>query len=411
MKKSESSKAPLGIIFLTVLFDMIGLGIVIPVIPALFFDREAGFFTAAVGDDTISIIYGLLIGSYPLMQFFGAPILGNLSDRYGRKPVLSLSLVGTFIGYFLFAVAIWQQNLPLLFVSRMLPGFMGGNISIVYSALADVSTPEQKAGNFGLVGAAFGIGFIIGPALGGVLADPEVYSGFSYITPFIFTGFLTILNLLLVQWRFPETLKERKRTPVKPWSGLTNLAKAFTYSNLRSIFTVSLLLSLGFAFFTQFFAVYLIQRFQYEQRDIGFLYAWIGLWLVITQGVIVRRLGTRFLSSQLLSVTILLLSFALAALLLPAQSHWFYVINPLIAIFQGITSPNLTAIISNLVGLDRQGEILGIQQSMRSLGTAVPPIIAGWLNALDSRYPVMAAALLVLIAWLVYFFIFRPSNE
>ncbi len=409
MKEQSSSKAPIGTIFLTVLFDMIGLGIAIPVMPSLLFDREAGFFPASVSDDYISIIFGFLIASYPLMQFFGAPILGNLSDRYGRKPILSLSLVGTAIGYFLFAVSIWKHDLILMFFSRMLPGFMGGNISIVYSALADVSKPEEKPRNFGLVGAAFGIGFIIGPTIGGILADPEIYSGFSYVTPFLFAAGLAVFNLFLVWRRFPETLRERKREPVYLFSGLINLAKAFRWEQLRTIFTVALLLSLGFAFFTQFFAVYLIQNFGYEQRDIGFLYGWIGLWLVITQGVIVRHLSSRFAAAQIISLSSFLLAMALGALLLPENSYWFYLINPFVAVFQGITAPNLTAVISNQVGSDRQGEILGIQQSMRSLGTAVPPIIAGWLNAMDSRYPLMAAMGITLLGWAVYFFLFRTA--
>ncbi len=411
MKEQSSSKAPIGTIFLTVLFDMIGLGIAIPVMPSLLFDREAGFFSASVSDDYISIIFGFLIASYPLMQFFGAPILGNLSDRYGRRPILSLSLVGTAIGYFLFAVSIWKHDLILMFFSRMLPGFMGGNISIVYSALADVSKPEEKPRNFGLVGAAFGIGFIIGPTIGGILADPEIYSGFSYVTPFLFAAGLAVFNFFLVQRRFPETLRERKREPVHLFSGLINLAKAFRWEQLRTIFTVALLLSLGFAFFTQFFAVYLIQNFGYEQRDIGFLYGWIGLWLVITQGVIVRHLSSRFAAAQIISLSSFLLAMALGALLLPENSYWFYLINPFVAVFQGITAPNLTAVISNQVGSDRQGEILGIQQSMRSLGTAVPPIIAGWLNAMDSRYPLMAAMGITLLGWATYFFFFREAKQ
>ena len=139
-----ASKNPVFPIFLTAFIDMLGVGIIIPVIPALFFTAESGILSTDISTATKTMIYGWLCASYPIMQFFGAPVLGALSDRFGRKPVLMVSLFGTLLGYLLFGWAILSKNLWLLFISRMLPGFFGGNISIVYSAIADMATPQTK---------------------------------------------------------------------------------------------------------------------------------------------------------------------------------------------------------------------------------------------------------------------------
>lgn len=403
----ENQRTNTSVIFLTVLIDMLGIGIVIPIIPALFFADNASFFGPDVSDTTISIFYGLLISAYPMMQFFGAPILGALSDRHGRKPMLNISLIGSCIGYALFAIAIINQNLWLLFFSRMLPGFMGGNISIIMSAMADISTPETKAKNFGLVGAAFGVGFVLGPSIGGILGDSSIVPWFSYATPFWFTAILTFINIILVRQLFPETLKEKNERKISFFSGVQNLVLSFKMPNLRVIFIVVLLLGLGFAFFTQFFSVYLIEDFDYSVKDIGFFYAWIGLWLIFTQALIVRRMSGKVPSTQVITLTILTLSLAIGLLLLPSKSFWFFIIGPLIAVSNGITGPNLTTVVSDQGSEERQGEILGIKQSMQSVGAAIPPLIAGWLTSIDTSYPIVVSTILILMSWLVYMIFFK----
>ena len=407
---AQSRSSHLLIIFTTVFIDMVGVGIIIPVIPVLFFDDYSLLFAPGVSDDRRSILYGLLIASYPVMQFFGAPVLGSLSDRYGRRPMLGLSLIGTMIGYLLFAYAVLKGYLWLLFLSRMLPGFMGGNIAIVLSAISDVSGKEARARNFGLVGVAFGLGFILGPTLGGILADNTIVGWFNPATPFWFTAGLTGLNILLVQFRFRETLVKKSETKVNIWKGFRNVAKSFRYPQLRDIFSVVLLLSLGFTFFTQFFSVMLIEKFDYGEKDIGLLYGWTGIWLTFTQGVTVRFLSRKIASARVLLYSILGLGTVLSLILFPTSAWWMYLLCPFIATFQGITTPNLTAVVSAQASDEQQGEILGINQSMSSLGHAFPPIIAGYLHTLNSNLPLTAAAIITLLGWLAYLRFYRRNR-
>ena len=413
MSEAKTKKQPSGLftIFLTVFIDLLGVGIIIPVIPVLFFEESSAIFGQDVSETYRSVLYGLLLASFPAMQFFGAPMLGSLSDKYGRKPVLIISLIGTLIGYLLFGAAILMEDIWLLFISRMLPGFAGGNIAVIYSSIADVSDEKSKAKNFGLVGTAFGLGFILGPTIGGFLADPTLVSWFDSDTPFWFTAILTLLNIVFVLFNFKETLVERRDKRISLWTGFRNIGLSFKMPNLRVIFSVVLLLSLGFSFFTQFFSVYLITEFDYTEKKIGLLYGWIGLWLVFTQGFIVRKLSNYFKPSLLLNFSIIALALALGSLLIPSVDWWFYVLNPFVAISQGITAPNLTAVVSGQAGAERQGEVLGINQSMRSLGQAIPPVIAGYINAINEQLPLLTAAGLTLIAWMVYVFIFRQSRR
>ncbi len=403
-------RSPLLTIFLTIFLDLLGIGVIIPVIPALFFASGSEFFSPEVSEGQKSILYGLLIATFPILQFFGAPMLGSLSDRYGRKPILALSLIGSLIGYLLFAWSILMQNVVLLFISRAIPGFMGGNIAIILSSISDVSDAQSRARNFGLVGLAFGLGFILGPTIGGILADSSVVRWFNAATPFWFTSALTFLNILLVQFRFRETLLEKRSAAINIFTGFRNIGIAFQSANLRAIFIVILLLSLGFSFFTQFFSVLLIQKFDYAEKDIGLLFGWIGIWLAITQGIIVRQLSKYVASATIISYSILGLSLALASLLLPDQSYWFYILNPLVALSQGITSPNLTAVVAEQASPQQQGEILGINQSMQSLGQAVPPLIAGYINTISSSLPILTASLLIFAGWLVYVVVFKRQK-
>ncbi|MGV8983920.1 MFS transporter [Clostridium sp.] len=401
-------------IFFTVFLDLLGLGIVIPILPAVLLDPRSGILPVSYVFSTRTLIYGFLIASYPLAQFFGAPILGTLADQKGRKKLLTVSLIGTFIGYVLFALGIVYSNIFLLFIGRILDGFTGGNISIAQSAIADISTPETKSRNFGLIGMAFGLGFIIGPYVGGKLADPSIVSWFTYATPFWLSVILTSINIVLVLLYFPETLvKVAVATKVSALTGFRNVKKAFTYKDLRTMFLVAFLLTVGFNFFTQFFQVFLIGKFQFNQSKIGDLFAYMGLWIAVTQGAFLRPLSKRYKPMSILSISILLLALTFPLLLIPNKAIGIYLIIPFIAIFQGLTQPNSTAIISNLADKDKQGEILGINQSILSLAQAIPPIIAGFVTSISLNLPTIFAAGSTLLAWIVFrvFFIKEQKRK
>jgi len=389
-------------IFFTVFLDLLGLGIIIPILPALILDPIGGILPITYSYSARTLLYGLLIASYPLAQFFGAPILGALADIKGRKKLLLLSLIGTVVGYAVFIVGILSSNLFLLFLGRVLDGFTGGNISIAQSAIADVSTEETKSRNFGLIGMAFGLGFIIGPYIGGKLSDSSIVSWFTYATPFYLSILLATINVILVILNFPETIAKKREVKVKLFTGFSNIGKAFSYKNLRVMFLVVFLLTVGFNFFTQFFQVFLYGKFKFTQSQVGDFFAYMGLWIAISQGAVLRPLSKKFKPAKILSVSIILLAISFPFLLIPKDRLWLYLVVPFIAIFQGLNQPNGTAIISNLSDRNKQGEILGINQSISSLAQAIPPIIAGLVTSININLPIWFAALSTFLAWIVF---------
>jgi DHA1 family tetracycline resistance protein-like MFS transporter len=410
MEKAASHRSPLLTIFLTVFIDLLGVGIVIPVIGPLLLDPSHHMLSAELSIHTRTILLGFLIASFPLAQFFGAPMLGALSDRHGRKKILTISLLGTLIGYILFAVAILQQNIYILFASRILDGFTGGNISIALSAISDISDEKSKAKNFGMVGAAFGLGFILGPYIGGKLADPNIVSWFNAATPFWFASILTILNLVFVFIAFPETLKEKRHTRVSMLTGMRNIGKAFQLTHLRTIFLVVFLITLGFNFFTQFFQVFLIHKFNYTISQIADIFAFIGIWIVFAQGGLQRPLSKKFSPLSILQISAILLGIVLPLLLVPTESKYIFFVLPFIAIFQGLTQPNITSVVSSQAGKDEQGQILGINQSIQSLGMAIPPIIASYITAININLPILTASFCIIMGWGVLIVFFRKKK-
>lgn len=348
------------------------------------------------------MFYGLLIGSYSVMQFIGAPILGAFSDRYGRRPILRLSLIGAGIGYLLFGWAIEAHMFCMLFVARMIPGFMGGNLAVIYSSLADISKPEDKAKNFGLVGAAFGLGFTIGPGIGGLLADNTLVSWFNYATPFWFTAILTLVNLVLVHLYFPETLKENSEKKISLFQGIHNIGKVFTMPSLRAILSIVLLVQLGFTFFTQFYSIILYRDMEFSVKQVGFLFLWIGIWMTFTQSYLVRIISGRIDQRKLLRYTIPGLTLLLGCLVFSDNVLVAYIVNACIAIAFGLTSPNLTALVSNEAPQARQGEVLGINQSVNSLGQLIPPLVGGFILAMGAHFPVLIGSLILLLASILY---------
>lgn len=405
MSDSEKSNSTslLLIIFLTVFLVMLGVTIIIPVVPAIF-EGDTAVFANQFSKQTNSIIYGLLIASYPFMQFFGAPILGKYSDRVGRKPVLLMSMTGALIGYLLFGLALQYGLLFLIFISRMIPGFMAGNIAVILSSISDLSDEESKAKNFGLVGAAFGLGFVIGPSIGGLLADSSVVSWFSLATPFWFTAILTVCNMILVYFYFPETNTKKVQNEISLFQGFKNVKKIFEIPNLRGILTVVMLVSFGFSFFTQFFAIYLYREFDFSVRDVGMLFGWVGIWLFITQAGVIRIITKKFKPEQILKVTPLMIGIFVLLLLVPDEKWMFYLIQPMIAISYGLTNPTMTALVSKQVSAEQQGEVLGINQSMSSLGQIIPPLVGGFLAGFDAAYPLIASFVMLVGAWLVFLF-------
>lgn len=405
---------PLLAVFLTIFIDLLGVGILIPVFPQLVTPGSADTilpagWTVAQG----FILLGWLSAAYPLAQFFAAPIMGQLSDRFGRKPVLAISIFGTAIGYALFAIGIITHNIPLLFVSRILDGLTGGNISVAQAAIADISTPKNRAKNFGLVGMAFGLGFILGPFIGGKLADPSVVSWFNASTPFWFAAGLSIVNVFLVLVFLPETLKIKIKERLDLSRPFHNIATAFSRPGLRSVMPTSFLFTAGFTFFTTFFGLILLNNFGFTQGNIGDYFLYVGIWIAIVQGGLTGIVAKKFKDYQVIRVSIFITALSLMAYaFIPnGEYRWLFLIPPFMALGNGLTMAFNTALISRITPKEQQGEALGINSSVMALAQTIPAIMSGYIATINDNLPVVVGSVVIALGGIAFWILFKPGRD
>ena len=413
---SRLEKKALPIVILTIFLDVLGVGILMPVLPQLIFRI---FEPAGYSYHSSLIILGWLTAIYPLMQFLSTPILGQLSDRYGRKSILGFSLFGTAVGYALFAIGIITKNIPLLFFARAMDGITGGNLSVARAVIADVSPPEKRTKNFGLIGAAFGFGFVMGPYIGARLAAPNVsFFGllntphwFGPAVPFWFTAILSIVNTLLVLFILPETHKHINTKLKMAWTkSIDNIRHAAAHPSLRIIFASEFLFWGGFTFFTTFFQILLIQKLGFKVNNVGDFFAYIGVCIALTQGLLTPRLAKRFTNRQILRISIPGLGFALFLQTLPHNTTQLLMVAPFIALFNGLTMANISALVSLSADKKIQGEVLGIEASVQALAQAIPAIIAGYIAVLGVSVPVIVGGSVVLASGLVFNLFYRSAK-
>ncbi len=400
------------IIFFTIFLDLLGFGILIPVMPLLFASPDSAFYLLPAGYSVNAglIMLGLLIAVFPIGQFFATPILGQLSDRYGRKKVLILSISGTAISYILFAIGIVTKNIPLLFISRFFDGITGGNISVAQATIADVTTPENRARNFGMLGAAFGLGFVFGPFIGGKLSDPSLVSWFNAATPFYFAAILATFNVFSIYKFLPETNKNLTNEKITFNKSISNIFGAFTNPNLKGLFTTSFFFTAGFSFFTTFFSVFLITRFGFDQGSIGNFFAYVGMWSIFTQAVVTRYAAKKWKQEQILSISLIGCSFMLLAYFLPTIPWQVYLIPPFFSLCTGLTMANMSSLISSRADKTIQGQVLGINASVTALAQSVPAILSGFIAAiLAPTTPIIVASIFVAISWLIFLQVKKPK--
>ena len=301
-------------IFIIVFIDLLGFGLILPLLP---------FYADQYG--ATPLVVGLLTAIYAAAQLVGAPILGRLSDRFGRRPILLISIFGTFLGFLLFGIAdsiggviaSWLDGnaniviLAILFISRALDGFTGGNISVAQAYITDVTDEENRARGLGLVGAAFGLGFIVGPAMGGFLSE------YGLSTPAFAAAGLAGINLLMVLIWLPESLSPEQRKELvrreQPKLTLTALGEALRRPKVGPILNVSFFYGLAFALFTTMFSLFAQYKLALDARQTGYILAYVGFLIALVQGVGVGMIAKRYQEKWIILVSTIILSLALAA--------------------------------------------------------------------------------------------------
>jgi MFS family permease len=417
---AEPPSRQLWTIFLTIFLDVVGFSIIFPLFPALLkhylaTEGDAGAFGALIeqllsfaGSESefrLAVLFGGVLGSlYSLLQFLLAPIWGSLSDRVGRRPVLLVTIAGMALSYALWGIG---SSFALFVVSRLLGGIMGGNISVATAAVADATADRDRAKGMGLVGAAFGLGFILGPALGGLLSLVPLDASFGrWIgNPFSAVAFgaclLSVLNWIVVWRRFRDVRGEAKAHETSRSANLLRLLRPSELPGVNrshAAWFVYLMAFSGMEFTLTFLAV---DRFGFSPRANAEMFVFVGLVMVVVQGVVVRRLGPRVGERRLALVGLLTSVPGFVVTGTAPHEGALYLGLFLIAVGGGLFSPALTALVSLYAPRERQGEVIGVFRSLGALARAIGPFgacLTYWHLGATSPYISGAALLLVPLA-------------
>jgi len=378
------SRSPLVFLFITVFVDMIGYGIVVPLLP---------FYAELYASG--ALVVGLLASLYAAMQFVGGPFLGGLSDRHGRRPVLLLCLLGASFAYLLLGLA---QTLASLVVAVVLAGAASGTLATAQAYIADSTTMEDRARGLGLIGAAFGLGLMAGPALGGLL------SLHSLSAPALFASALALTNCVFGYLTLPESHAPhlRRRVPLLRLDPISQLARILKMRHVRALLAAVLLLNLALAGLVNNFPLFSQARFGWGTTSNAFFFAFVGMCAVVTQGFLIGRLQPRFGESGLLLGGLALVSLNLLLVSLVPSGVLLYPIVGLLALGMGLAIPSLTAIISNRTPAGVQGRLMGGMQAILSLAMILGPVTAGLaFDHLSIPAPYLSGGTLALLALIV----------
>lgn len=397
---------PLIIIFVTVFIDLIGFGMVIPILP--FYANTAPF-------NATPFEIGLLFSIYSWMQVFFTPILGRLSDIYGRRPILFVSLIGSAVGYFVVGFA---ATLAVVFLGRIISGITGGNISTAQAYIADVTTRANRARGMGLFGAAFGLGFILGPALAGILSKYGVH------VPFYCAAGLSLANAIALYFVLPESLPAEKRlAKAEKKPHFTVIIDTLREAHIRTIVLVYFVVITAFSIMTYAFVLFTEFTFGYNAEQNGYLFAFVGLTAILGQGLLFGPAAKRFGETRLTVIGCAMLTLSLFTM--PFSSPAFgglaglLAVSAFLAFGNAFASPALNSLASKNAAAHEQGRVMGVMGSGASLARAIGPMIGGLLlnNSLNQvdRSTVFrtywAASAIMFVALLVAVYFARQSSE
>lgn len=374
-----------------------GIGLVYPMFSSILFHRESLILPSLTTDLLRGFWLGILLAAMPLGQFFSSPIMGSLSDLKGRKPVLMLTLVLSFAGYFLCTYGVHSNNLLLLLAGRTVVGIAAGNVAVAGAVIADLSRPEEKGGNFGLLNMVGGLGFTVGPFFGGLLSENSWISPAGFDKPFIFSAFLTVLNLFFLCLFFKETYPIRKKIKFTISFGFTNLKRAFDLKEVRSLLICTFVFCFGWSFYWEFIPVTWIEDFGMSASQVGNFYAYAAAIYALSCGLLIRPILKRWNPVRILFFSLICLGIYI--LFFPSNHpNWLWAYFPIQQYLTALLFPTAATFISDCVDSDIQGEAMGIYQSTEALAFGLSPMLSGAFVGLSHHMPVFIGGLSMLIA-------------
>src|SRR5579883_2642092 len=380
-------------LFLVLFIDSMGLGLVFPILNALLFDSSAHFLSAHFSATTRNLLYGVTISIYMFCWFFGAAFLGDISDQIGRKKSLMICLLGAFIGYLFSAFAVFLNSFTCLLLGRIIAGFTAGSQAIAQAAIVDISEPQHKARNLGLILFFTSLGFVVGPMVGGVLSSSNLISWFNYAMPFYFAAAISLLNAVLLMVFFQETFLRAETIRFKLHYALEIFIAAFKHEKVRELSIVLLVMIFGWSGFYSFISMYLLRIYHFDSFTNGLYMGLMGVGFGIGTGFLIDPLTKRFSLKQCVIGGCLLTALGtMLTITAPSVTYvWFYVL--LIGITMASAYSTILTLFSNQVDEASQGWVMGITGAIMAFAFGINGFLTGLLANFSPKIPMIISTL------------------
>ena len=388
------------------LLDFMGLGMVVAIFPHLLVD---GNFLAHSQQSRLTVL-GIFLAVYPLGQFFGAAILGRLSDSYGRKKLMVITLIGTCGAFISSGVAIMLGSALGLLLSRALAGVFAGNIAIAQASMADISTLVDKTKNLSLIQIALGLAWVVGPPLGGWSATIALFQQSGFVTAFWLMATLLFLALMYTLFFYQETLVPLKRNEkIHPLAGLAQVIQGFTNKNMRLPLLIWTIFVAGWWLFEAFLPLYLLKRFNFSSGAIGGFLASMGATYAVFQYLVVTKLAKRISPELMVKRSLIIAAVAVLGIAWVRNTFELHVVITLFVTAMGFALPGLITSISNLATKEQQGEIMGNISATQALATVLMMTIGGYLDTLGISITIISGGILLFVSWSIFMLRFKPQ--
>lgn len=404
--KSLLAVAPL---FLVLFIDGMGLGLLFPILNSIIVDPATHFFSFEMTANVRSVLYGLTVGIFMICWFFGAAILGDLSDTIGRRKSLLVCLLGAFLGYLFSAIAIVIHSFSLLLIGRIIAGFTAGSQPIAQAAIVDVSTEENKTRNIGLILLAVSLGFVFGPMLGGILSDDRILSWFSYSTPLYFASLISFINAVLLWLFFKETFPKAEKIKIRIDRAMTIFVSAFRHKKVWQLSIVLLIMIFGWSSYFTFIPMYLFHEYHYDAIHNSLYMTVLGAGFSLGCGYLVNICAKRFKMRNSVAGGLLVTSIATLTTLLFKAQFIIWLSSFIIGISLSIAYSTIIAIFSNQVSDKEQGWVMGVTGSVMALCFGLTSFFVGVIAHYGASIPIIMAFLGLVISGILMYFI--PLGE
>lgn len=386
---SFSTMAPL---LLVLVIDVMGFGLVLPVLGPLFVDAKTGILPTTASLSERDLLYGITVAVFPLLSFFGNPFLGDLSDRLGRKNALIISLLGSSFGFILSAVGIFSKSVILLIVGRAVGGFAAGSQAIAQAAIVDISSEQNKAFNLSLMSIATCLGFMMGPLLGGYFSSPTFFKHFTYDTPFEVAAALALINAITLYFTFEETFIVSKITKLSITKGLFIFIAAFKKPTLRNLVMIAVLIELSWGLYFQYISLFLSEAYHYTSVEIGHFMVFMGLIFSISMLLVIRIALNHFSVNVLAlwSLMLLVIGTLLVSVFNNEWAQWLCIIP--IAMGAAINWSCMLTLFSNAVDKASQGWAMGMFAAISSISFLISGLAMGLISYVNVAFPFVLAS-------------------